>query len=84
MPISRQHRQRVFDLLGGDFLRRHHGVELFIGDVAALLGGLDHLLDAGIGEIEQRQRRVGRAFGFLLGRFFLGPSAFAFVAICFS
>ena len=29
-------------------------VDLVDGDVAALLGGLDHLLDAGIGEIEQR------------------------------
>ena len=52
------HRQHVLDLLGGDLLGRHDGVELFIGDVAALLGLLDHLLDGGVGEIEQRQRGV--------------------------
>ena len=33
-------------------------VELLIGDVAALLGLLDHLLDGGVGKIEQRQRGV--------------------------
>ena len=59
------HRQHVFDLLGGDFLRRHDRIELPIGDVAALLGLLDHLLDGGVGQIEQRQRGVrglGRLF----------------------
>ena len=34
-------------------------VELLVGDVAALLGELDHLLDGGVGEVEQRQRRIG-------------------------
>ncbi len=53
------HRQHVFDLLGGDLLGRHDGVELLVGDVAALLRLLDHLLDGGIGEIEQRQRGIG-------------------------
>ena len=80
-----EHRQRVFDLLGGHFLRRHHGIELFIGDIAALLGGLDHLLDAGVVKVEQRQRRVRGAFGFFLaGSFSFASAAFAFVAISFS
>ena len=65
-----QHGERIFDLLGVDLLRRHHGIELLIGDIAALLGGLDHLLDGGIGQVEQRQRRIRRAFGFLLGSLF--------------
>ena len=62
------HRQHVLDLLGGDFLRRHDRVELFVGDVAALLGLLDHLLDGGVREIEQRQRCVRRIGGVLLRR----------------
>ena len=40
----REHRHDVLDLLGGDLLRGQDGVQLFIGDVAALLGGLDQLL----------------------------------------
>ena len=62
------HRQHVFDLLGGDLLGRHDGVELLIGDIAALLGLLDHLLDGGVGEIEQRQRGIGRFRAVLLRR----------------
>ena len=67
-----EHREGVLDLLGGDLLGRHHGVELFVGDEAALLGGLDHLLDAGVGQVEQRQRGIGCAFGLFLGGFFFG------------
>ncbi len=69
-----QHRQGVLDLLGGDLLRRHHGVELLIGDVAALLRLLDHLADGGIGQVEQRQQRVRRRLPVLvlLGVFILG------------
>ena len=43
-----EHREHVFDLIGGDFLRGHHGIDLVMGDVAALLGELDHLLDGGV------------------------------------
>ena len=65
-----EHRVDVLDLVGGHFARGHDFVDLVDGDVAALLGGLDHLLDAGIGEIEKRQRRIGRAFFLLRGWFF--------------
>ena len=53
-----EHRVDVLDLVGGDLLGGQHGVELLVGDVAALLGVLDHLLDGGIGQIEQRQRAI--------------------------
>ena len=49
-----EHRHGVLDLLGGHFLRRQHRVQFVHGDVAALLGGLDHLLDGVIGKVEQR------------------------------
>ena len=51
-----EHREDVLDLLGGHLLGGQHRVDLLIGDVAALLGELDHLLDGGVGEVEQRQR----------------------------
>ena len=53
MPISLSIGVNVFDLVGGDFFRRQHGVQFGIGDKAALFGELDHPLDGGVGEIEQ-------------------------------
>ena len=63
----RQHGQGVFDLLGGDFLGGQDLVQLVHGDVAAGLGLLDELLDAGVGEVEQRPV-VGRLGRFRFGR----------------
>ena len=65
-----ERRQNVLNLLGGDLLRGYDRIELLVGDVAALLGLLDHLRDGGVGEIEQRQRGI-RGLGTLLPRFFL-------------
>ena len=60
-----EHRHDVLDLLGRGGVGGQHGVELIEGHEAALLGLLDHLLDGGIGQIEQGRRRIG---GILLGR----------------
>ena len=49
----RQHRHRVLDLLGGHFVGRQGGVQLVIGDVAALLALLDELLELGAEGVEQ-------------------------------
>ena len=52
------------DLLGGE-----DGVQLVIGDKAALLRGLDHLLDGGVGKVEERPVRCldrGRRFRFFV------------------
>ncbi len=66
-----QHRQHVFDLLGADLLRGQHGVELVVGDKAALLRDLDHLLDRGVVEVEKRPVvALGRGFRHLVA--FLG------------
>ena len=73
-----EHRENVLDLLGGDLLRGQHRVDLIVGDVAALLGGADQLLDGRVGEVEQRQRGVGRFGGFLLRA--PRPSFFSFCA----
>ncbi len=62
-----EHRVHVFDLIGGDLLRRQHRVQLFLSDPAALLGDLDHPFDGGVGEVEQRT--VG---GFYDDRFAFG------------
>ncbi len=66
-----EHRHDVFDLFRGGRFGRQHGVERVEGDEAALLGGLDHLFDAGVVEIEQRQGCIGSAFGVLFRGFFL-------------
>ena len=54
MPISDKHRHGVLDLLGRDAIGRQDLVKLVIGDVAALLGALDHLLDRSAGQVHQR------------------------------
>ena len=51
-----EHRVDVLDLVGGHLFGGQHGVELVVGDVAALLGLLDHLLDRGV-----RQGRAAAA-----------------------
>jgi hypothetical protein len=65
-----QHRHGVFDLLRGHFVGRQGFVQLVVGDVAALLGGFDHLFYGSIVEIEKRAVRcvgiVGLDFGFSL------------------
>src|SRR5262249_32929691 len=43
-------------------------VDLVMGDVAALLGGANELLDSGVGKVEQRQRGVWRLGGLLFRR----------------
>ena len=65
----RQHRHGVLDLLGGHFVGRQGGVQLVVGDVAALLALLDELLELGAKGVEQGG--VGPLFagvgGFRLG-----------------
>ena len=56
----REHRHDVLDLLGRGGVGRQNFVELIEGHEAALLGLLDHLLDGGIGQVEQGRRRVGK------------------------
>ncbi len=63
-----EHRKDVLDLIGGHLLGGKHGVDLLMGDIAALLGGLDHLADGGVRKIEQRQRRIRGVGSILLRR----------------
>ena len=65
-----EHRHDVLDLLGRGGVRGENLVELVDGHIAALFRGLDHLLDAGIGKVEQRpvgglRRGFRRLFVFL-------------------
>lgn len=62
-----KHGHRVFDLLGSHFFGGQNGVELVHGHIAALLGGLDHLLDSIVGKIEKRTVRC--TFTFNVGFF---------------
>ncbi len=62
-----EHRIHVLDLIGGNLLGRQHRVQFFLGDPAALLGDLDHPLDRGVGQVEQRAVR-----GFYDHRFAFG------------
>jgi hypothetical protein len=64
-PLSHvgEHGHRVLDLLRGDFLGGQDRIQLVHGDIATLLGGLDHLLDGIIGKIEKWA--VGCAFAFV-------------------
>ena len=61
-----EHREDVLDLLGIDLLRGQHRVDLVMGDVAALLGAADELLDGRVRKVEQRA--VRRGLGTLLLR----------------
>ena len=66
-----EHGENVLDLLGIDLLGGQDRIDLVVGDVAALLGGADQLLDGRIGEIEQRQRRIGGLGALFFRRLFL-------------
>ncbi|MNE30007.1 hypothetical protein D3C80_1235040 [compost metagenome] len=59
----RQHGQGVFDGVRGHFLGREDLVQFLHRDIAARLGLLDELLDAGVRQIEQGP--VGIGFGVL-------------------
>src|SRR5260370_1392848 len=49
----RQHGHGVLDLLGGHFVGRQGGIQLVVGNVAALLALLDELLELGAKGVEQ-------------------------------
>ncbi len=49
----RQHRHHVLDLFRRNLIRRQDLVELIVGDVAALAGLGDHLLDGGLAHIQR-------------------------------
>src|SRR5665213_2804272 len=48
-----EHPQDVLDLLGLNLLRRQQRGDLVVGDIAALLGAADQLLDRRVGKVEQ-------------------------------
>ena len=63
-----QHRHGVLDLLGGHFLGGQHLVQLVIGHKAALLRGLEQLLDCSVGHVEHGAiMRLGRRLLLILG-----------------
>jgi hypothetical protein len=74
----RQHGHRVLDLLGGHLIGRQGGVQLVVGDVAALLALLDELLElgpqgieeGGVGAFVTRLGRFGLRYGCCFGRHF--------------
>src|SRR5246127_1982917 len=66
-----EHSKNILDLLGIDLLGGQHRIDLVVGDVAALLGVADELLDGSVRQVEQRQRRIRSLRRFLLGRLFL-------------
>src|SRR3954453_12743490 len=72
-----EHGENVLDLLGIDLLGGQARIDLVMGDVAAFLGGADELLDGHVGEIQQRQRSVGR-----LGTFFFRGLFLFFLFLC--
>src|SRR6185436_15475745 len=59
-----EHGENVLDLLGIDLFRQ--GVDLVMGDVAALLGGADEVLDGHVRKV--KQWAVRRGLGTLLLR----------------
>jgi hypothetical protein len=65
-PHLAEHHQDVLDLLGLDLLRGQQRVDLVVGDVAALLGAADQLLDGIVPEVDRRA--VGRGLGTVLLR----------------
>jgi hypothetical protein len=72
-----EHGHRVLDLFGGHFLRGQHRIQFVHSDIAALLGGLDHLLDSIVGKVEQRAIGGAFAFGLDLFLFFCRHSLFS-------
>src|SRR6266436_3392001 len=65
-PHLTEHHQDVLDLLGLDLLRGQQRVDLVVGDVAALLGATDQLIDGIVPEVDRRA--VGRGLGAVLLR----------------
>jgi hypothetical protein len=47
-----QHRHDILDLVGTDLVGRQHRIELIVGDIAAVLGLGDHLLDGRLAHVD--------------------------------